>query len=180
MSFAHTRPMDARATRPASTLTAPMTQSPPDAVRTLHPGDVAVAERGEVLSTLLGSCVAILLTDPRRTIGVMCHIVHSRPPLSHAQSSTSYGSVAITAMDRLLLARGISLHLCEAYVYGGGNMFPGLITQSHVGDANALWTLTTLRERGVRVVGQDLGGRVYRRLRWTVGADAPEVSRVPV
>lgn len=177
MKFAATQPMGARTTRP---MTAPMTQPPPDAVRTLHPGDVAFAERGEVLSTLLGSCVAILLTDPRRTIGVMCHIVHSKPPLSHDKASTSYGSVAISAMDRLLLARGVSPQLCHAYVYGGGNMFPGLITQSHVGDANALWTLTTLRERGVRVIGQDLGGRVYRRVRWTVGADAPEVSRVAV
>lgn len=167
-------------TQPWAGHTVPLTQPPPDVARTLHPGDVACAVRGEVLTTLLGSCVAIILTDPRRTIGAMCHIVHSKPPLSHEKSSTSYGSVAIEAMDRLLLARGISPRLCEAYVYGGGNMFPGLITQSHVGDANALWTLTVLRERGVRVIEQDLGGRVYRRLRWTVGVDAPEVSRVPV
>jgi chemotaxis protein CheD len=167
-------------TQPWAGHTVPLTQPPPDTTRTLHPGDVACAERGEVLATLLGSCVAIILTDPRRTIGAMCHIVHSKPPLSHDRSSTSYGSVAIEAMDQMLLARGISPRLCEAYVYGGGNMFPGLITQSHVGDANALWTLTVLRERGVRVIGQDLGGRVYRRLRWTVGADTPEVSRVPV
>lgn len=167
-------------TVPGTVLTAPMTRPPPDTVRTLHPGDVACAERGEVLHTLLGSCVAIVLTDPRRTIGAMCHIVHSKPPLSHEKSSTSYGSVAIEAMDRLLLARGISLRLCEAYVYGGGNMFPGLITQQNVGEANALWTLATLRDRGVRVIGHDLGGRVYRRLRWTVGPGAPEVSQVPV
>lgn len=172
MKFANTQSL--------STLSEPVTRPPADAARTLHPGDVACAERGAVLGTLLGSCVAVILTDPRRTVGVMCHIVHSKPPLSHKKSSTSYGSVAIEAMDRLLLARGISPRLCEAYVYGGGNMFPGLITQSHVGDANALWTLTTLRDRGVRVIGQDLGGRVYRRLRWTVGAEAPEVQRVPV
>lgn len=180
MNFDDTQPMDRRVTRPPYAITEPMLRPPPDAVRTLHPGDVAFAERGEVLCTLLGSCVAILLTDPRRTIGVMCHIVHSRPPLSPDRAGTSYGSVAIEAMDRLLLARGISPHLCHAYVYGGGNMFPGLITQSHVGDANALWTLNTLRDRGVRVIGKDLGGRVYRRLRWTVGADAPQVSRVAV
>lgn len=180
MNYEDTQPMGWRVTRPLGAVTAPMTQPPPDVVRTLHPGDVAFAERGDVLGTLLGSCVAVLLTDPRRTIGVMCHIVHSKPPLSAARACTSYGSLAFKAMDRLLLARGISLHLCHAYVYGGGNMFPGLITQGHVGDANALWTLTTLRDRGVRVIGKDLGGRVYRRLRWTVGADAPEVSRVPV
>lgn len=167
-------------TQPVSMLTAPMTRPPTDLVRTLHPGDVACADRGEALHTLLGSCVAVILTDPRRTIGVMCHIVHSKAPLSYEKANTSYGVVAFEAMDRLLLAKGISLHLCDAYVYGGGNMFPGLITQPNVGDANALWTLSTLRERGVRVVEKDLGGKVYRRLRWTVGTGAPEVSQVPV
>ena len=37
----------------------------------LNPGDVAVGQRGDRLETLLGSCVAIVLTDPRRTIGAM-------------------------------------------------------------------------------------------------------------
>ena len=172
-----TRPMSGPLTVP---MTTPMTVPPPDLVRTLHPGDVACAEKGEVLATLLGSCVAVILTDPRRTIGAMCHIVHSRTPLSHAKRDTSFGTVAMEAMDNLLMARGINPQMCEAYVYGGGNMFPGLITQSNVGDANALWTLTMLRERGVRVVEKDLGGRVYRRIRWCVGFDAPTVSRVEV
>ena len=45
----------------------------------LHPGGVACGERGERFETLLGSCVAIVLTDPRRTVGAMCHIVHAMP-----------------------------------------------------------------------------------------------------
>ena len=57
-------------------------------VHTLHPGDLAFATRGERLDTLLGSCVAIVLTDPRRTVGVMCHIVHARSaPRAAAQSA---------------------------------------------------------------------------------------------
>lgn len=47
---------------------------------TLHPGDVACVDRGERLDTLLGSCVAILLTDPQRSVGAMCHVVHAGAP----------------------------------------------------------------------------------------------------
>jgi chemotaxis protein CheD len=161
-------------------LTLPMTQPPPDAVRTLHPGDVVCAERGESLDTLLGSCVAVILTDPRRTLGAMCHIVHAGHAAAGAAETSAYGHAALGAMDTLLRVRGINPALCVAYVYGGGNMFPGLFTQSHVGETNARWTLDALAQRGVQVIAQDLGGRMYRRLRWTVGTDAPQVTCVPV
>ena len=58
-------------------------------VHVLHPGDVACGERGERFETLLGSCVAIVLTDPRRTIGAMCHIVHAMPARSPSSWSIS-------------------------------------------------------------------------------------------
>lgn len=146
----------------------------------LHPGDVACAERGDRLETLLGSCVAIILTDPRRTIAAMCHIVHSRPALGGARPSGAYAAYARDTMHALLLARGISPRLCEAYVYGGGNMFPGQFTGVHVGENNARWALDALAADGVRVVHQDLGGAAYRRLAWTVGPDAPQVATVQV
>lgn len=164
-------------TRP---MTLPMTGPPPDAVRTLHPGDVVCAERGESLDTLLGSCVAVILTDPRRTLGAMCHIVHAGHAAAGAAETSAYGHAALDAMDMLLRVRGINPALCEAYVYGGGNMFPGLFTQSHVGETNARWTLDALAQRHVRVIAHDLGGRQYRRLRWTVGTDEPQVTGVPV
>jgi chemotaxis protein CheD len=83
-------------------------------------------------------------------------------------------------MHRMLTARGITPSLCEAYVYGGGNMFPTLITQSHVGDANARWALDSLARDGVKVLHHDLGGSAYRRLSWTVGTDMPQVTAVQV
>ena len=153
---------------------------PLGAVHVLHPGDVACGERGDRFETLLGSCVAIVLTDPRRTLGAMCHIVHS--PMRHAawHDTGAYADVALDTMYTLLRARGINPALCEAYVYGGGNMFPGVFTSQHVGEANATWALDALAQDGVRVLQHDLGGTSYRRLRWTVGPDVPHVSAVPV
>ena len=63
---------------------APLTQPlqillPPALSKVLAPGDVAIGTRGDRFETLLGSCVAIVLTDPRRTVGAMCHIVHAMP-----------------------------------------------------------------------------------------------------
>ena len=155
---------------------------PPDAgtVLVLHPGDVVCADRGDRLETLLGSCVAIVLTDPRRTVGVMCHIVHSRPASSAARASAAHADVALAAMYTLLRARGIEPTQCEAYVYGGGNMFPGIFMRSHVGDDNTEWALDTLADDGIPVLLNDVGGDTYRRLAWTVGPDLPQVIAVPI
>jgi chemotaxis protein CheD len=140
---------------------------------------VACAERGDRLETLLGSCVAIILTDPRRTLGVMCHVVHARLPAGGAQDgNTAFGEAALAAMSRLLLARGIAPALCEAYVVGGGNMFPALVSDTHVGDHNVRWALGALARSKVRVLMQDTGGATYRRVGWTVGAGAPDIAAV--
>lgn len=150
--------------------------------QTLHPGDVACVDRGERLETLLGSCVAILLTDVRRTVGAMCHVVHAGPPNGAPTRETAFGEAALAEMGRLLRQRGIDPHQCQAWVYGGGHMFPSqaghTATEGHVGAANFEWALTALHAAGIRVLGVSLGGHVYRKLRWTVGPDMPEVELV--
>jgi chemotaxis protein CheD len=140
----------------------------------LHPGDVVCVERGERIETLLGSCVAIVLTDARRSIAAACHLVHAG-----AGDTTAHGAAAMRAMESMLSARGFNARLCEAYVYGGGNMFPALTPgDGHVGMTNVRWTLSELADRGLPVLAQDVGGDGYRRFAWTVGPDAPEVVQV--
>jgi chemotaxis protein CheD len=150
--------------------------------RTLHPGDVVCAERGCRLETLLGSCVTLILTDPRRTVGAMCHVVHARPPLPGAEANTSYGDTALTKLCGLLRSKGIEPRLCEAFVYGGGNMFPDqigpLASQGNVGQANANWALDRLHEMGIKIRDQALGGNFYRRVSWRVGDEEPAVTEV--
>jgi chemotaxis protein CheD len=155
--------------------TLPMGFDGPATHHVLHPGDVVCAGLGNQLETLLGSCVAVLLTDPRHTVGSMCHIVH---PAGDIDGETTFAAAALRRMQDLLMARGITPRLCQAWVCGGGNMFPGRYAHGHVGDANARWVLQALDHDGVQVVGQDLGGPRYRRVRWTVGDAAPSVTAV--
>ncbi len=140
----------------------------------LHPGDVVCVERGERVETLLGSCVAVVLTDARRSIAAVCHLVHAGDG-----ATTAHGAAALHAMEGLLGARGFNAQHCEAYVYGGGNMFPALVTGAHhVGLSNVRWALAELADRGVPVLAQDVGGDGYRRFAWTVGPGAPEVRQM--
>jgi chemotaxis protein CheD len=149
-------------------------------VHTLMPGDVICADRDERLETLLGSCVSVVLTDRRRTIGAMCHIVHARPATSPTDKPCAFSGVALDTMYQLLRGRGFSPELCDAYVYGGGNMFPDLVGGCHVGENNARAVLERLQQDRVRVIEVDLGGPNYRRLSWKIGPDHPEVETVAV
>lgn len=147
----------------------------------LHPGDVACVARGHRLQTLLGSCVAILLTDPRGTLGAMCHLVHAGAPTApSAAPDTAYGADALAEMGRLLRERGIDPSQCLAWVFGGGHMFPGQDgaepEADHVGAANAEWALNALEEAGIRLLGADIGGHAYRKLSWAVGDEPPAVE----
>jgi chemotaxis protein CheD len=146
----------------------------------LMPGDVALGQEGDHLRTLLGSCVCVILTDPRRTVGVMCHIVFVGLPNAANAKNTAYGSVAMHEMFARLRAVGINPHLCDAYVYGGGNMFPAMVRERHVGVANVDWVMDYLDQQGIRVVEHSLGGSGYRKVSWYVGPEAPVLETVEV
>jgi len=148
------------------------------AVYELLPGDVALGYRGDTLKTLLGSCVSVILTDPRRTVGVMCHIVHVGHPNHANQHNTAFGSVAMAEMTRRLFAIGFAPRSCQAYVVGGGNMFPQLVTHHHVGANNVDWVMGYLEHHKIAVLKEDLGGTGYRKLSWEVGPQDPLVETV--
>lgn len=150
---------------------------------TLHPGDVACVNSGARLATLLGSCVSIVLSDPARSVGAMCHYVHAARSAGGASAirPTARAAEAFAEMSAALRARGIEPLCCDAWVYGGGNMFPGLAPDdTHVGKTNVEWALRELDRLGIRIVSADVGGQVYRKVQWAVGVGDPVVQSVGV
>ena len=158
--------------------TPPLPPSYNAAVIELMPGHVALGRSGDQLKTLLGSCVSVILTDPRRTVGAMCHIVHVGRPNAANLHNTAFGEVAMQDMFDRLIGIGIVPTRCRAYVYGGGNMFPQMVTSTHVGLNNANWVLDYLEHYGIAVLDESLGGNGYRKVSWTVGHEFPVVEAV--
>lgn len=149
-------------------------------VEVLHPGDVALALAGHRLETLLGSCVSIILTDTRQTVGAMCHIVHAAEPPPQAAGDTSYARPAVEAMREGLWRVGMTPEFCRAYLYGGGNMFPDTFSERHVGAANVRWARAWLQAHGIAILAESTGGTFYRKVSWTVGQGEPSVQLVAV
>lgn len=144
----------------------------------LMPGDVVLGLAGDQVKTLLGSCVSVILTDPRRTVATMCHIVHVGRPSASGARNTAYGEVAMAEMFARLQAVGLPPTRCQAYVFGGGNMFPQMYNATHVGVNNVEWVLDFLHHQGITVVDHCLGGNGYRKVSWTIGFGEPLVETV--
>lgn len=153
----------------------------PAVVHYLHPGDVAIASRGDQLITLVASCIALILTDPARTTGAMCHIVHSgqRPP-SPAICATSVAEPAIEALYAMLRQAHLTPQRCEAFMYGGGNLLSAPADVASVGVRNTDAVRRRLAIDGISIVDEDVGGAVYRKVSWHVGAGLPTVIAAPV
>jgi chemotaxis protein CheD len=142
-------------------------------VHVLHPGDVALGFQGDRLETLLGSCVAVLLTDPRRTVAAMCHIVHAHSPGGVKSRDAAFAEPAMRELFARLYSVGISPHLCEAHVFGGGDMFPDQSGGLDVGARNLDWVEDFLDRQRIPIRSQVTGGHFYRKVAWTVGPEAP-------
>ena len=139
----------------------------------LHPGDVAVGFTDDKFETLLGSCVSILLVSPCFNVAAICHYVHSSAPPRSRIRDASFASVAMRKMEHQLNHVGFNARLCRAYVFGGGNMFPGKNNMMDVGSMNVDWAFHYLERHKIPVFGSDIGNNYYRKLTWIVGPSDP-------
>jgi len=143
------------------------------------------ADPDAVITTVLGSCVAACIRDPRTGVGGMNHFVLPRPPQHLAAGDpTRYGSYLMPRLIDELVAQGAHPNRLEAQVFGGGS--PGA-AYYNIGERNVDFALDYLARlniptRNVSRVGQSgcrleywpaSGKTVHRPL------STPEAPRAP-
>jgi chemotaxis protein CheD len=124
----------------------------------LSPGEVIGADEPTLITTVLGSCVAITLWDKDRRIGGVNHFV-----LPRGGATTRYGETAMRALLEDVLTRGAHLRSLEAKVFGGAAVLP-TSGEGSVGAANVAFALGELERRGIPVVARRTGGERGRLL----------------
>jgi chemotaxis protein CheD len=123
-----------------------------------------------VLSTILGSCVAMCLRDPLAGVGGMNHFLLPEGAGAGTDAGRRYGAYAMELLINDLLKAGGRRERLEAKLFGGGRMFNGL---RDVGRANADFAERFLRDEDIPVVGGSLRGEGGRRLHyWPVSGRA--------
>jgi chemotaxis protein CheD len=132
----------------------------------LLPGELIVV-RGDAprtLTTILGSCVSVCLWDRRGRGGGMNHfLLPRRGP--EAPRTARTGDVAVPVLVSKLLALGAERGDLRAKVFGGAHVLPGLPARGvSLGNENVQVALGALRDAGVRLVSEDVGGTRGRKL----------------
>lgn len=136
----------------------------PSGVKTIPVGmgQTAVGDKDTVFRCVLGSCVGVILWHPRLGLGAMAHVVL---PASHGQNGQP-GKFADTAVPQLIhqLAEiGCPRAGLVAKITGGACMFKGG-GPLQIGDDNIASVRAILRQQGIPITAEDIGGTSGRKV----------------
>jgi len=132
----------------------------------LMPGDLFFGAAPTRISTLLGSCVSVVLWHPTRRIGGMCHYLL---PSGRPRPGGKPGAYADAAMAKLFEAvtrAGSRPSEYRATLVGGGHMFPLIQRPAvpEVGERNVAAGKVLLARYGFLSHAEDTGGAGHRRV----------------
>ncbi len=126
-------------------------------------GDTYVtSEPDEILTTILGSCIAACIRDPVAGIGGMNHFLLP-DGTSGDREARCYGVNAMELLINDILKHGGDRRRLEAKIFGGGNVVSAL---TDVGSRNYAFARQFLTDEGIPIVGGDVGGDLARRIQY--------------
>ena len=124
-----------------------------------------VAEPDVMITTLLGSWIAVCLQDRVARIGGMNHFLLGEPSGERQLSEADMQCYGVHAMELLInemMVRGALRSRMTAQVYGGANVVSGL--GAPIGSNNAAFAERFLQVEGIAVGHSDVGGRRARKV----------------
>jgi chemotaxis protein CheD len=143
--------------------------------------DFRVGCSGDVLVTYgLGSCVAVVLHDPKMQVGGLAHILLPTPSLARRGANPrKFPQTAIPEMLAEMAEFGASPKRITGRLIGGASMFAMLASGTiQMGERNLVSTQRTLGTHRIPIVGQAVGGGVGRTVRFHIDSGVVEVSSV--
>lgn len=127
--------------------------------RFLKPGELAFLVKPTIVSTILGSCVAIILYHPPQQLGAICHAVF---PESKGELDLKFVDQAFTRMLSYFDRRQINHSDIVAKLFGGANMF--CQGEKCVGAKNIVAATAAIEQAGLRLSTAEVGGAHGRKL----------------
>lgn len=154
---------------------------------TIMPGEYYVSTKGELISTLLGSCISVCLFDRVAKIGGMNHFLlpKSTGKSSNGNGEGLYGATryGISAMEVLILklqVNGADRDRLQAKVFGGGHVLSLDHSPLGVGERNIRFIGEYLEREKIRIVNQDTGGDFSRKVLFNTEDFSVRLSKIPV
>jgi chemotaxis protein CheD len=137
----------------------------------LHVTDASNA----MLTTFVGSCIALCIHDPVKKIGGLAHIMlpdsQGKSPPEHDYQA-KYGDHALNILIDEMIGRGANLTRVASKIAGGARMFSNENKREDaffdIGQRNLQQIKLLLESRKIPVLGQDVGSAQGRWVRLDV------------
>lgn len=144
---------------------------------TIHPGEYYSTGGPAVISTLLGSCVATCLYDPKKKLIGMNHFMLSNPRYArdipiHLSEAGRYGVQAMELLINDMMSKGTKRSHLRAKIFGGASILNNSATAGNflcVGQVNCTFIRNYLATEGIPVDSEDLGGDFGRVIHFSNG-----------
>lgn len=137
------------------------------AVRVL-PGEAYVTgEAGEMIVTVLGSCVAACIRNPATGFGGLNHFMLPESDSgiwNGASAALRYGNYAMEVLINEILKSGCRRRDLEIKLFGGADLTDG---SALIGSANVSFVLDYLHAENLVIASADLGGCYGRRIHYS-------------
>lgn len=132
----------------------------------LYPSALFAEKESYWVDTILGSCVAVCLFDTKLKIG---GINHYMLPLwnGNGLASPKFGNIATEKLIEKMIKNGASKANMIAKVFGGANQMD---SSMNIGDRNIDIARETLAAHGIKIIAENTGGTVGRKLRYDTGS----------
>lgn len=129
-------------------------------------GETRVSDQpAEVMTTILGSCIATCMWNPAAEVGGLNHFLLPRDMRGHT-SNLRYGVHAMELLINGLLKEGADRSRLRVKLFGGAKMFDG---SAEIGAKNARFAEWYVKNEGLQIVASCLGGQRGRKIRfWPV------------
>ena len=122
-----------------------------DSVKVL-PGEYYVTQVDLMVVTVLGSCIAACIWDPKVRVGGMNHFML---PEGGGDTSGRYGSYAMELLINEMIKLGARREWMQAKVFGGGQVMHSFTTMN-VGERNTQFVLEYLQTERIAVISKDV------------------------
>lgn len=129
----------------------------------LLPGAIFAKDGDYIITTVLGSCIAVCLWDPRLKRGGMNHY---KLPLWNGDglASPKFGNIAIVKLIESMLDMGCNQRELKAKVFGGGAVIRSSSGFLNVGERNIEIARDVLAQEKIPIIASDVGGESSRKI----------------
>lgn len=138
-----------------------------DQLLNVHIGEVKTGTSGQTLKTILGSCVGIAFIWKAKSIYGLAHCLLPEPMgVGKTHSPGRFVDHAIPELLKMMNIKPDDYHEIEAVLAGGGNMTSPKTSSPDqlVGVANITTARKMLKNLGIRIIHEDVGGEEGRKL----------------